>query len=126
MLKAYGSLIYRSLMVIDAIVSGLLFLLIAVCTNLDFTGCWGAHPLTLSVVTAVATLSFPFAVRGFGLYNSNRRNSLSEVCTRLLAASAISSFAVGITATVESLLPTECSLHDHHTKGQSSSHLAAG
>ncbi len=100
MLKAYGPLIYRSLAVVDATVSGALFLLIAVCIQLDFAGCWGAHPLSLSLVTAIATLSFPIALQGLGLYASIRRTNLTEVCMRLLAASAMSSFAVGIAATV--------------------------
>lgn len=100
MLKAHATFIRRSLVAIDLIVSGLLFLLIAVCVNLDFAACWGAHPLSLSLVTAIATLSFPLALHGLGLYTSHRRNTLSEICVRLLAASAVSSFAVGIGATL--------------------------
>lgn len=100
MLKTHAGLIHRSLVAVDGIVSGLLFLFIAACTSIDFTACWGAHPLGLSLVTAVATLSFPLAQHGLGLYSSHRRNTLSEVCIRLLAASAVSSFAVGIAATL--------------------------
>ncbi len=100
MLKAHATLIRRSLVAMDVSVSALLFALIAVCVDLDFAGCWGAHPVPLSIVTAFASLSFPIALHGLGLYSSHRRNTLSEVCGRLLAASALSSFTVGVVATL--------------------------
>lgn len=96
MLKSHSTLIYQLVIVADVVASLVLFWLVTACVApVTLADCWSAHPAKLGGLVALAALTFPVALHPLGLYDSRRRDNLTDVCTRLLAAAAISSFVVG-------------------------------